>query len=108
MWTGASIMQLVASGKLKLNEPVAPLVDAQLAAMSKIKFPGMGNFSKMSDLWGDGVNAVTLRNLLAMQSGIPDFDTANPSRTGPDLDPFRAQVYAHPTHDYLEPTLLDE
>merc|ERR1712159_601247 len=76
--------------------------------MSKIKFPGMEGFKRMRDLWGDDVSRVTLRNLLAMQSGIPDFDTANPSRHGPDLDPFRATVYAHPTHDYLEPTLLDE
>jgi len=51
---------------------------------------------------------VTIRNLLAMQSGIPDFDTANPSRTGPDLDTFRATVYAHPTTDYFEPTLMSE
>merc|ERR1712028_179933 len=72
MWTGASIMQLVAQGKLDLHQPVAPIIDAQLA----------------------------------MQSGIPDFDTANPSRTGPDLDPFRAKVYAEPSHDFLEPFLL--
>lgn len=106
MWTGASIMQLVAQGKLDLHQPVAPIIDAQLESMVKIKFPGMDSFKKMSDLWGDQVNTVTLRDLLAMQSGIPDFDTANPSRTGPNLDPFRAQVYAEPSHDFLEPFLL--
>jgi len=106
MWTGASIMQLVAQGKLDLHQPVAPIIDAQLAAMAKIKFPGMESFNKMSDLWGAQVETVTLRDLLAMQSGIPDFDTANPSRTGPDLDPFRAKVYSEPGHDFLEPYLL--
>jgi len=106
MWTGASIMQLVAEGKLALDEPMAPMVNAQLAAMKKAGFPGMDSFSVVSDLWGDAVNAVTVRNLLAMQSGIPDFDTANPSRSGKDLDSFRATVYAHPTKDYLEPALM--
>jgi hypothetical protein len=108
MWTGASIMQLVSSGVLELDEPAAPHVDAQLAEMKKISFPGMESFSKLADLYGDEVNTVTIRNLLAMQSGIPDFDTANPSRVGPDTDPFRATVYANPKIDYFEPTLMSE
>merc|ERR1740117_1534643 len=99
-------MQLVAADKLKLEEPFAPYVDAQLAAMRKMGFPGM-NFSKLSDLWGQDVNKVTIHDLLHMQSGIPDFDTAKPSRTGgPDLDPFRATAYANPSSDFLEPTLM--
>ena len=68
-------------------------------------FPDM-NFSSLSDLYGEEVNKVTIENLLAMQSGIPDFDTANPSRTGPDLDPFRATVYANPNENFSEPTLM--
>lgn len=110
MWTGASIMQLVADGTLSLDDKIAPLADAQIAAMKTVDdgkaFPGLANFSKLSDLYGDDVEEVTLRNLLAMQSGIPDFDTANPSRYGPDTDAFRATVYANPNHDYLEPTLM--
>merc|ERR1711871_395492 len=39
MWTGASIMQLVASGKLSLTDPIAPIVDAQLAAMASSHIP---------------------------------------------------------------------
>ena len=35
-----------------------------------------------------------------MQSGIPDFDTANPDPAEGNPDPFRAQVYADPAHDY--------
>ena len=54
------------------------------------------------------VSEVTLHDLLHMASGIPDFDTANPSRSGPDLDTFRATVYKNPTHNYLEPALLSE
>lgn len=99
-------MQLVARGELKLDEPFAPYVDAQFAAMKKIGFAGM-NFSKVSDLWGPHVENVTIRELLHMQSGIPDFDTANPSRTGgKDVDPFRATVYANPSKDFLEPALM--
>jgi len=105
MWTGASIMQLVAAGKLKLDEPFAPYVDAQFAAMKKINFPGM-TFTKASDLWGPKVNEVTIRNLLHMQSGVPDFDTATPSRTGKPSDSFRATVYANPSKDFLEPMLM--
>merc|ERR1712166_656008 len=45
-----------------------------------------------------------------MQSGIPDFDTANPSKSpfGKDTDIFRATAYANPDKDYLEPTLMSE
>merc|ERR1740138_1865908 len=73
--------------------------------MSKLGFPGM-NFSTVSDLWGPQVDNVTIRDLLHMESGIPDFDTAVPSRHGKPVDPFRATVYAHPAHDYAEPELM--
>jgi len=101
-------MQLIARGVFKLDEPMAPYADAQLAAMQDVPgLPGL-TFRKLSDLWGPQVETVTFHNLLAMQSGIPDFDTANPSRTGKDVDPFRATVYANPTTDYFEPTLMSE
>jgi hypothetical protein len=104
---GASIMQLVASGALTLDTPAAPIVDAQLAAMKKINFPGL-NFTTLAELYGPDVGKVTIHNLLAMQSGIPDFDTANPSRIpgGKDKDSFRASVYANPNQDFLEPALM--
>ena len=68
MWTGASIMQLVAKGVFSLEDKIAPLADAALAAMhaSGTAYPHFG-FTKLSDLWGAGVDAVTLRDLLAMQ-----------------------------------------
>jgi D-alanyl-D-alanine carboxypeptidase len=108
MWTGASIMQLVASGDLELEQKIAPIVDDQLKAMKAAGFPGMTNWSTLEDLYGPEVGNVTLHNLLHMQSGIPDFDTANPSRTGPDLDPFRATVYANPKQSWAETTLMSE
>jgi hypothetical protein len=100
-------MQLVASGALTLDTPAAPIVDAQLAAMKKINFPGL-NFTTLAELYGPDVGKVTIHNLLAMQSGIPDFDTANPSRIpgGKDKDSFRASVYANPNQDFLEPALM--
>lgn len=109
MWTGASIMQLVAKNVLSLEQKAAPLADAQLAAMKKsgTKYPHF-EFSKLSDLWGPEVEDVTIRNLLAMQSGIPDFDTATPSKYKKDTDPFRASVYAHPGYEFLEPELMSE
>ena len=69
MWTGASIMQLVAKGVVGLDQPAAPLVDAQLAAMKRISFPGMNNFTRLRDLYGPDVEKVTIHNLLHMQSG---------------------------------------
>lgn len=107
MWTGASIMQLVARGALKLNETAAPHIDAQLAAMKAGPFPKM-NFTKLADLYGPEVADVTIHDLLAMQSGIPDFDTANPDPSKGNPDPFRATVYANPKHDYTVPTLMSE
>lgn len=103
MWTGAAVMQLAAKGAFSLDEPMAPIVDAQLAAMKAGPFPAM-NFTKLSDLYGPDVEKVRIRDLLAMQSGIPDFDTANPNAG--NLDPFRATVYAHPDRDYSVPTLM--
>jgi len=105
MWTGASIMQLVARGKIQMKQKISPIVDPILKKMKESAFSNM-NFSSLSDLYGKDVDTVTIENLLAMQSGIPDFDTANPSRTGPDLDPFRASVYANPTENFSEPTLM--
>lgn len=107
MWTGASIMQLVASGAFKLDAPAAPLIDAQLAAMKAGPFPGM-SFARLADLWGPNVSRVTVRNLLAMQSGIPDFDTANPSPSGVSTDPLRAEIYKNAGADYTVPTLMSK
>jgi len=64
------------------------------------------NFSSLEELFGKEVHNVTVRDLLGMKSGIPDFDTAKP--WGPDgpVDPFRATVYANPNHNYTPKDLL--
>lgn len=106
MWTGASIMQLVEKGVFGLDDKITPFADAQIAKMKATgKFPKL-TFSKLSDLFGPQVEEVTFHNVLHMASGIPDFDTANPSRSGKDEDPFRAEVYKNPKHNYDEPELM--
>lgn len=100
MFTGASIMKLVSEGAFKLDDRVAPLVNAYIAKMPTKKF------DNLEDLWGHNVANVTVRQLLAMQTGIPDFDTATPSRTGESTDPLRAQLYAKPATLYSPTDLL--
>lgn len=106
MWTGASIMQLVARGDLSLDEAMAPYVDDLFASMKESgAWPNM-SFERLADLYGPKVADVTIRHLLSMRSGIPDYDTATPSANGSDTDAFRAEVYANKNHDYSVPALL--
>jgi len=68
MVTGAAIMKVVSEGKLELDKPVAPIIDPWLLKNNK---------TKLSQIYGpaEKVNSITTRQLLAMQSGIGDFDT---------------------------------
>ena len=91
MVTGASVLRLVDQQKLALTDAVAPIIDPFLAKL-KAKDPAQ-NFSKLSDLWGDEVSAITVLDLLAMRSGVPDYDTASPSGRQPS-DSFRADACA--------------
>jgi CubicO group peptidase (beta-lactamase class C family) len=95
--TGAALLQLVAAGKVTLDEPVFPYVDAGLASL------GLG---PMASLFGAEARLVSLRHLLGMRSGIPDYDTAKPYPP-PPTDPFRADVYAHRENTFLPDTLLN-
>ena len=63
-------MKLVADKVFSLEDKAAPLIDAQLAAMkhSGVNYPNF-TFSKLSDIFGPRVEQVTIRDLLAMQSG---------------------------------------
>lgn len=75
--TGVSILRLVSEGMFTLDDEAAPLVDPMLAKMAKAN-PNQG-FSSMEELWGaENVSGTTVRNLLHMTSGVPDFDTAKP------------------------------
>ena len=42
----------------------------------------------MADLWGPETADITVKDLLAMRSGVPDYDTASPSGKEP-TDSFR-------------------
>lgn len=95
MHTAASIMKLVSKGAFTLDHTIASLVDDVLGKMHKAN-PGQ-NFSKVEDLWGANITSVTIRQLLSMQAGVPDFDTAVPS-VGQFTDPLRAALYKTPDH----------
>mmetsp|Transcript_44670 Transcript_44670/g.105969 ORF Transcript_44670/g.105969 Transcript_44670/m.105969 type:complete len:453 (+) Transcript_44670:103-1461(+) len=103
--TGASIMSLISQGKLSLDSQVAPIVDPLLAEM-RGSDPSQ-NFSSMAELWGaENVSSVTVRDLLGMQSGIPDFDTAKPTKEGLYEDSLRAFLYSNPTKAYKPSELM--
>mmetsp|Transcript_13114 Transcript_13114/g.35892 ORF Transcript_13114/g.35892 Transcript_13114/m.35892 type:complete len:451 (-) Transcript_13114:162-1514(-) len=108
--TGASIMRLVSEGHLKLHSKVAPLVDPLLAAMAKRD--SEQGFSSLADLWGaDNVTGLTIKELLSMQSGVPDFDTATPCFPGQGscvpADALREDLYTNPSQGISPTRLLD-
>jgi len=97
MVTAAAIMKLVSQGAFGLDSRVAPLVDPLLMNMSRAN--PWQNFTTLEDLWGANVTNTTIRQLLAMQDGMPDFDTAIPKpHAGAPTDPLRAKLYTNPDH----------
>jgi len=104
MFTAASVMKLVGAGHFRLDDAIAPLVDSLLGQMAA-KDPSQ-NFSSVEELWGTELAKTTLRELLSMQSSIPDFDTATPSKTGISKDPLRAKLYSEPKHFYRPMELM--
>mmetsp|Transcript_31956 Transcript_31956/g.38629 ORF Transcript_31956/g.38629 Transcript_31956/m.38629 type:complete len:460 (-) Transcript_31956:39-1418(-) len=104
MLTGAGILRHVDQGLFTLDSKIPPLVDPLLKAMAD-KNPHQ-NFTTLEELFGEEVNEVTIRDMLAMQSGIPDFDTAQPKGRYP-TDSLRADLYAHPHHLYTPTQLMD-
>ena len=68
--TAAAVLRLADAGALSLDDKVADHVDALLTAV---------NGTTLAGLFGAGAAAVTVGDLLAMQSGLADFDT-------PELD----------------------
>jgi len=96
MHTAASIMKLVSKGVFTLDHTIGSLVDDVLGKMRRAN-PGQ-NFSRVEDLWGANITGTTLRQLLSMQAGVPDFDTATPNPSGLNTDPLRAKLYKIPGH----------
>jgi len=95
--TGAALMQQVAARRISLDTPVAPLIDPLLVR------EGLG---RMHVLFGPRVDSITLEHLLAMKSGIPDYDTATPYPP-PPTDAFRKAVYAQPAAEWPPAKLLN-
>jgi CubicO group peptidase (beta-lactamase class C family) len=106
--TAASIMQLVSQGHLHLHDRVAPLVDPLLKSMAQTD--PTQKFASMEDLWGGGViSNITVESLLAMHSGLRDFDTYKDcSLDDPSYckDPLRQKLYAYPAKLYSPTELL--
>jgi len=97
MLTAASVMKLISQGAFSLDSKVAPLVDP-LLARNYAEDPRL-SISSVEELWGDNIKDVTIRELLGMKTGVPDFDTAQPAMSGKAAkDPLRAKLYAEPDH----------
>jgi CubicO group peptidase (beta-lactamase class C family) len=100
-YTGATIMQGVAAGNFGLDDSIVPLIDPLLKKMiSRRKPPPEPHlppirFKSLVDVFGPLVRNVTLRHLMAMNSGIPDYDTSNHPP-----DTFRQMAYKNPLFDW--------
>ena len=100
--TGTGVLRLVDQGKITLDSSIPPLIDPLLATMAA-KDPSQG-FSSLRELWGDEVSKITVKDLLWMHSGVPDFDTASPGSH--PSDSLRADVYAHPNVSFTPTQLI--
>jgi len=108
--TGASIMKLASEGHLSLDSLVALLVDPIIGRMAD-RDPQQG-FRSLGELWGEkNVSSLTVRQLLSMRSGVPDFDTATPCMQGQTgcvpTDPLRKDLYEHPQSGYSPMRLME-
>jgi CubicO group peptidase (beta-lactamase class C family) len=106
MHTAVSIMNLISKGAFTLDHTVASLVDDVVGKMHQAD-PSQ-KFSKVEDLWGVNITQVTVRELLGMQSGVPDFDTATPNPRGVNTDPLRAELYKTPDRSDTPAELMSE
>lgn len=110
MVTGASIMRLVAEGKLGLDDEVAPLLNPIFNRLKHQHRKTM-SFRALQQLWGKkNMKKLTVRRLLAMTSGIPDFDTASPCEdiaTGCEqTDRLRRHLYSKPNYSFTPTELM--
>jgi CubicO group peptidase (beta-lactamase class C family) len=79
--TATAVMQLVEKGDIGINDSVTMHVDPFLART---------NGTTLVDLWGGMINQVTVHDLMAMQSGLKDYDT----------EALRKWSYEHPSQEY--------
>jgi len=77
--TGASIMRLVAEGKLHLNDRAHIYIDPMLvkAGYTYASLEDLFSSDRWSSSGGPSFNAshITVKDLLGMKSGVPDYDT---------------------------------
>jgi len=96
MYTAAAVLRLVDAGRLGLDDKALPLIDRLWTKL---------NGTSLAVLLGPRMRNVTVRHLLQMQSGIPDFDTL-PSRKyqlnhpTEDLGPVRELAFLPPKKDF--------
>jgi CubicO group peptidase (beta-lactamase class C family) len=69
--TGSSVLRLVESGAISLNDSIVPLIDPFITKT-------MPSLVSLENLFGPEIKNVTVEDLLGMKSGVPDFDTAKP------------------------------
>lgn len=80
MYTAAAVLRLVDQGKFGLDDKALPLFDDLWTRL---------NGTSIVDGLGPQIRKVTVRHLLGMQSGVPDFDN----------DASRKYQFAHPQED---------
>ena len=85
-FTGSAVLKLVDEGKLKLDDKISPIIDP---------FMMRTNGTTLAYRFGDVINEVTVRQLIHMTGGVPDYDT-----TWLPGDPWRIRQYNNPGHDY--------
>jgi CubicO group peptidase (beta-lactamase class C family) len=66
MYTAAAVLRLVDAGEIGLDDKATPLFDALWTKLN--------NGKSITESLGPQIKEVTVRHLLNMQSGIPDFD----------------------------------
>lgn len=81
MYTAAAILRLVDAGEIGLDDKATPLFDELWTKLN--------NGASIVESLGPQIKEVTVRHLLNMQSGIPDFDNSAS----------RAYQFGHPNED---------
>jgi CubicO group peptidase (beta-lactamase class C family) len=79
-WTAAAVLELAERGVLHLDDPVSTHIDAILRREAN---------ASVRDLFGDKLQNVTIRHLLSMRSGIPDYNDRK----------IEDYTFSHPTRD---------
>lgn len=102
--TGTGVLQLVDQGKVSLGDSVPQHIDPFLKKMAATD--PTQNYTSLEELWGKEVYKITVKDLLGMRSGVPDFDTASPSGKEPS-DFLRQDSYQHPNHSFSPTQLLN-